>query len=80
MFQLGQEVACRITGWRGVVVSVTQYLYGTTRFGVQAKYPFGQDGRPKEAFYFDAEELVPHIPEESVAMAVNNREPRPVRD
>jgi hypothetical protein len=47
--QMGQKVECLVTGFAGTVVSITQYLYGVRRIGIQplvdkdGKIPEGQD-------------------------------------
>ena len=55
MIQLGQKVKDPITGYEGTAVSKTQWLYGCTRIGVQAK--IGEDGKVPEMYCFDEPQL-----------------------
>lgn len=55
MIQLGDRVRDRITGFEGVVIGITDYLYGCRRPIVQ---PQGMhEGKPKEAQSFDEPQL-----------------------
>lgn len=49
----GDRVKDSITGFEGTVTSVTEYLYGCVRCGVEGK---GSDGKPEE-FVFDEQRL-----------------------
>lgn len=54
MIKLGSKVKDKITGFTGVAVQRIDYLYGCTRYGVEAKV--GKDGKaPFE--YFDEQRL-----------------------
>lgn len=55
-FSLGDEVKCSVTGFRGVVTSVTEYLNGCVQCGVQA--PLGKDGKWGENYAIDESQLV----------------------
>ena len=54
--KLGDKVRDEITGFEGVAVSRTEYLYGCVQIGVQ---PTGltENGKPKELEYFDEQRL-----------------------
>lgn len=54
--ELGARVKDRITGFSGVAVSVTHWLYGCTRYGVQSE-TLDKDGKPIEAEWFDEQSL-----------------------
>ncbi len=53
--QLGDKVKDRTTGFEGVVVARTDWLYGCTRFGVQSEGL--HEGKPLEAEWFDEQAL-----------------------
>jgi len=52
---LGSEVSHKITNFNGVVVSISKWLYGDDRIGVQSKEL--KDGKPLPVQWFDAGEL-----------------------
>ena len=52
---LGDKVKDRITGYTGIVVARTDWLYGCTRFSVQSSEL--KDGKPIEAEWFDEKAL-----------------------
>ncbi|MDG6938500.1 MAG: hypothetical protein JRN42_08210 [Nitrososphaerota archaeon] len=54
-YALGQEVRDTITGFSGVVTSVTHWLNGCVRVGVQPREL--KDGKPIDAEVFDEEQL-----------------------
>lgn len=54
-FNLGDEVKCKVTGFRGVVTSKTIYLNGCKQAGVQA--PLGKDGKWGENYSIDESQL-----------------------
>ena len=58
---LGDRVRDRVSGFTGVVIARTEWLYGCTRFGVQAEEL--KDGKPIEAEWFDERSLDPASPE-----------------
>jgi len=45
--QMGQKVECLVTGFAGTVTSITQYLYGVRRIGIQP--PVDKDGKIPES-------------------------------
>jgi len=51
MIKIGETVKDIVTGFKGVVTSRTEYLYGCTRLGVQPKAD--KDGKMPEAQWFD---------------------------
>lgn len=53
MVKLGQEVRDRITGYQGIVVSVTKFLNGCLRIGVQRKILSGDEGVPEPQVFDD---------------------------
>lgn len=52
--QLGTEVRDTLTGFKGIAVSRTEYLYGCVRIGVQPK---GKPDQAPEPKYFDEPSL-----------------------
>lgn len=48
---LGDEVKDKVTGFRGVVIAITSWLYGCRRVTVQP--PMGKDGKVPEGMVFD---------------------------
>jgi len=55
MVNLGDEVVCTVTGFKGVATSRTTYLNGCTRIGVQPKV--GKDGKHPDALWVDEPQL-----------------------
>lgn len=53
---LGDRVKDPISGYQGIVVSVTAWLHGCIRVGVQAEAL--QDGKPVESSHFDQTQVV----------------------
>ena len=51
MVKLGDKVQDSISGFEGVAVSRTEYLYGCVRVGVEGKK------KPGESYYFDEQRL-----------------------
>lgn len=49
---LGERYKDNITGFEGVAVSRTTYLYGCVRIGLEGK------GKPGETIFFDEQRLV----------------------
>lgn len=49
--KLGQVVKDKITGYQGVVIAITKWLYGCTRITVQAGEL--KDGKPVDNYTFD---------------------------
>ena len=56
MINLGDEVKDTITGFKGIVVSKTEYLYGCIRVCVQPK--ISKDGKLSDYADFDEPQLV----------------------
>jgi hypothetical protein len=54
--QLGQEVRDTISGFEGVVIAVTNWLYGCRRITVQPRDM--KDGKPIESCTFDEPQLL----------------------
>lgn len=54
--ELGSYVADVITGYSGVVIAITHWLYGCVRAGVQSK-KLKEDGTFPEAVWFDIKQL-----------------------
>lgn len=55
MVNLGDEVVCTITGFKGVVTSITEFINGCRRCGVQPKV--GKDGKHPDAMCIDEPNL-----------------------
>ena len=51
MVSLGQRVRDRITGFKGIVVARSQFMYGCVRIGVEGKSKVG------EIMWFDEQRL-----------------------
>jgi hypothetical protein len=54
-FGLGDEVKCKITGYKGVVLARTQWLHNCNTYGVKSHDL--KDGKPMEAVFFDEPSL-----------------------
>ncbi len=54
--RLGQKVRDSITGYTGIAIGRTEWLYGCVRFTVQADAL--HDGKPIDSMCFDEEQLV----------------------
>lgn len=54
-FNLGDQVKCKVTGFKGVITSKTVYLNGCKQVGVQA--PLGKDGKWGENYSIDESQL-----------------------
>jgi len=52
--ELGVEVEDLVTGFKGMATSITTYLNGCVRYGVDGRC---RDGKRLDAEYFDAEQL-----------------------
>jgi hypothetical protein len=55
MIQLGDEVKDNVTGFKGVVIGITQFLNGCARVGVQAAA--AKDGTIKPPEWFDVPQM-----------------------
>lgn len=49
--ELGDEVECKVTGFKGIVTGVSQWLTGCDKVSVQA--PIQKDGKYGESFWID---------------------------
>lgn len=67
--KLGDKVKCKVTGFTGIVIGKTDYLYGCTRLGVQAKAD--KDGKIPDTFWCD-EPQVDIVKEGVVKRSDNN--------
>jgi hypothetical protein len=54
--KLGDHVKDRITGFGGIAIARTDWLYGCTRYGVQSE-ELDKDGTPVEVQWFDEQSL-----------------------
>lgn len=70
MVKLGVKVKDSITGFMGVAVSRTEYLYGCVRVGVEG------EAKPGEIYYFDEQRLTV----ETNAISGGNMPTPPSRD
>ena len=55
MINLGEEIKCKVSGFKGIVVAQTEYLNGCIRCGVQPKVK--KDGTLPEVQWFDEPQL-----------------------
>lgn len=51
LFELNSEVKDKVTGYKGVIVARTEWLYGCRRYTVQSQEM--KDGKPVDAMGFD---------------------------
>ena len=56
--ELGQEVKDRVTGYQGIVVSVTNFLNGCRRLAVQRKFNPEKDEKTPDLEMFDEPDLI----------------------
>ncbi len=66
MIVLGQQVRCRVTGFRGVVIGRGEYLYASPRLWIQSE-TVNDSGQPKDALWIDEAQCEPieaqtHVP------------------
>ena len=68
MIKLGEKVRDRVTGFYGIAVCRTVYLFGFAKIGVQPQ-SFGKDGKTQEQEFFDeaaleriSDGIVPSLP------------------
>jgi len=52
---LGDEVKDMVTGFKGIATSITTYINGCRRIGVQP--PMGKDGKYPDAWHIDEPQL-----------------------
>ena len=55
MVELGDRVKDKISGLKGIVMAVSNYLYGCQRIGIQPEE--SKDGKPAEWFTVDEPQL-----------------------
>jgi hypothetical protein len=55
MIKLGDKVTDKVTGFTGVAVAKTEWLYGCVRWGVQSNTL--KDGKPIDCQWFDEKSL-----------------------
>lgn len=55
MAELGDEVKCRVTNYKGIVTSKTQFLNGCVQVGIQA--PIQKDGKMGESWNIDENQI-----------------------
>jgi hypothetical protein len=53
--ELGDRVKDKIAGLEGIVIGITNYLYGCQRVAIQPET--AKDGQPAEAFYVDTPQV-----------------------
>ena len=82
MIKLGSRVRDSITGFEGMAVGRTEWLYGCTRIGVECTEL--KDGKPVEMQWFDEQRLVvikqekPYVsPDSSAKTGGPQSDPRP---
>lgn len=79
--ELGSDVRCKITGYTGMVIGRTEWLYGCRRYTVQAKEL--KDGKPVEPIGGDEDqfEIVTQAPPHEIKSTGGpQREPSRARD
>lgn len=54
-FNLGDVAKCKITGFKGAIVAITNWLNGCVRITLQPEKL--ENGKPVEAITFDVEQL-----------------------
>lgn len=54
--KLGDEVKDELTGYKGILVGITEWLYGCKRAGV-VKQTLNKDGKAEETVWFDFDQL-----------------------
>ena len=57
MIKLGDEVKDKVTGFEGIAVARTEYLYGCLSIGVLSKKLNSETGKPIEWVWFDEQRL-----------------------
>jgi len=55
-FEVGVEVKDLVTGFKGIIVTRSQYLTGCNRYGVQSK-KVPKEGKPADWVYFDEDQI-----------------------
>lgn len=56
MIELGDKGKDSVTGFTGVVVARTEWLWGCVRIAIEAT-KLGKDGKPAEEFWFDEDRV-----------------------
>ncbi len=55
-YELGDNIKCRITGFKGVFIGITQWFNDCTRIGIQSKDL--HDKKPIDTQWFDVDDIV----------------------
>ena len=58
MITLGEKVKDKFTGFKGIAMAKTEYLFGCNRIGVQPIELDKETGEPKEWVWFDEQHLM----------------------
>ena len=53
--KLGDEVKCKITGYKGIAIARVEFINGCTQYDVQQKV--GKDGKMPESISIDSQSL-----------------------
>jgi hypothetical protein len=56
MIELGNKVRDTLTGFTGIAVGRTTWLYGCTRIAIEPN-KLGKDGKPAEPHWFDEQRI-----------------------
>jgi len=56
VIKLGMEVKDRISGFQGIVTSITEFIYGCRRLGVAPQMLTGE-GKPRDEYVIDEPQL-----------------------
>jgi len=54
-FELGDELECKVTGFRGIATTRVDFLNGCTQYGLQPKVD--KDGKKQDSVHIDQEQL-----------------------
>lgn len=55
MFELGDRVSCKITGFTGIIIGKSEWLNGCATYGIQTEDL--KDGMPQKVKWFDEPQL-----------------------
>lgn len=55
-FELGKQARDKITGFKGIIVGRSEFIFGCNRYGLSPKV--GKDGRYMESEWFDEGRIV----------------------
>jgi len=80
MIVVGQKVKDKISGFAGIVIARTEYLYASPRVWIQPE-GIGDSGAPKDSLWFDEAQVDPlepvtHIPNFRSARLIRETEGR----